>query len=76
MTSAIVPRPIALVTTRNNPEWMENKEVKQEQLVNVAPFSYYNAISSSPACIMLSITKKPDQGERLYVNIVHTKNDM
>ncbi|PRP89113.1 nitrilotriacetate monooxygenase component B [Planoprotostelium fungivorum] len=54
MTSAIAPRPIALVSTRNNPEWTADKT----ESINLAPFSYFNAVSSEPACIMLSFVNK------------------
>lgn len=47
MTSAIVPRPIAVVSTRG----ADGSE-------NLAPFSYFNALSSEPPCLMVSITQK------------------
>ncbi len=52
MTSTIVPRPIAIVGTINE---------KGED--NLAPFSYFNAVSSDPPCIMFSIGQKrgPDK---------------
>ncbi|PCK09693.1 MAG: protein/domain typically associated with flavoprotein oxygenase, DIM6/NTAB family protein [Alteromonadaceae bacterium] len=52
MTQAIVPRPIAWVLSDNG-----------DDSVNLAPFSYFNAISSDPPLVMLSIGKKPN-GER------------
>eukprot|EP01117_Protostelium_nocturnum_P016250 TRINITY_DN6389_c0_g1_i1.p1 TRINITY_DN6389_c0_g1~~TRINITY_DN6389_c0_g1_i1.p1 ORF type:complete len:263 (-),score=71.99 TRINITY_DN6389_c0_g1_i1:223-1011(-) len=58
MTSAIVPRPIALVSTKNNAEWMEGNDKEQgKESINVAPFSYFNAVSTEPPCIMFSITQ-------------------
>ena len=47
MISSIVPRPIAWVST-----------VSKEGVYNLAPFSYFTGISSSPPLIILSIGKK------------------
>lgn len=49
MTQTIVPRPIAWTLTRH-----DNGEF------NLAPFSYFNAISSSPPMVMLSVGVAPD----------------
>ena len=43
MTGAIVPRPIAWVSTRN-----------PDGQTNLAPFSYFNAVSSDPPTLMFS----------------------
>ena len=43
MVSSIVPRPIALVSTCNT-----------EGAGNLAPFSFYNGVSSNPPCLMFS----------------------
>ncbi|WP_432454706.1 MULTISPECIES: flavin reductase family protein [unclassified Agarivorans] len=50
MTQTIVPRPIAWVLSDNG----------QAASYNLAPFSYFTAISSDPPLIMLSLGKKPD----------------
>ncbi len=50
MTSAIVPRPIAVVSTLN-PNGIDN----------LAPFSYFNAVSSDPPCLMFSVSQKRDR---------------
>ena len=47
MTSCVVPRPIAFVTS-----------VGAEGIVNAAPFSYFNAISSTPPTIMISVSRR------------------
>lgn len=47
LIGAVVPRPIALVST-----------VSREGVGNLAPFSFFNAISSDPPCLMISITRK------------------
>ena len=49
MVQAIVPRPIAWVLTDNGNETL-----------NLAPFSYFTAVSSDPALLMFSAGKKPD----------------
>ncbi|RTZ70390.1 MAG: flavin reductase family protein [Aquificaceae bacterium] len=49
MFSLIVPRPIAWVTT-----------VSKNGVVNLAPFSFYNGITSKPPLIMVSVGKRKD----------------
>jgi flavin reductase (DIM6/NTAB) family NADH-FMN oxidoreductase RutF len=49
MVGSIVPRPIAFVSTQS-----ESGEG------NLAPFSFFNGVSSNPPCLMFSVTKKPD----------------
>lgn len=49
MISTIVPRPIAWVST-----------VSKDGIYNIAPFSFYMGISSSPPLIAISIGKKDD----------------
>ncbi|MEP6971828.1 MAG: flavin reductase family protein [Betaproteobacteria bacterium] len=51
MASLIVPRPIALVTTRN-----------ADGLVNAAPFSMFNMLGEDPPILMISINKLQDEG--------------
>lgn len=53
LIGSVVPRPIAFVSTIN---------LKGEG--NLAPFSYFNAVSSDPACVMISITKKRDGDDK------------
>lgn len=52
MIGGIVPRPIAFVTTLNS-----------NGTINLAPFSYFNGVSSTPPAIMFAITTKSD-GEK------------
>jgi flavin reductase (DIM6/NTAB) family NADH-FMN oxidoreductase RutF len=47
MAGAIVPRPIAFVSTIN-----------AQGVGNLAPFSFYNGVSSDPPCLVLSVTYK------------------
>jgi len=49
MTQSIIPRPIAWALTDS-----ENGSY------NLAPFSYFTAVSSDPALLMLSVGKKPN----------------
>lgn len=49
MIQTIIPRPVAWVLSEN-----ENSSF------NLAPFSYFTAVSSRPPIIMLSVGKKPD----------------
>ncbi|EPE60745.1 nitrilotriacetate monooxygenase component B [Exiguobacterium sp. S17] len=46
LIGSIVPRPIAFVTTRNG------------DVVNAAPFSYFNIIASTPPLVSVSIQRK------------------
>lgn len=49
MIGAIVPRPIALVTT-----------VDREGRINAAPFSFFNCLSSDPPIVALGVENRPD----------------
>ncbi len=49
LISALIPRPIALVST-----------VNPDGVVNVAPFSFFGGISSKPPIIYISIDRKKD----------------
>lgn len=49
MTQTIIPRPIAWVLTDSG-----------DENFNLAPFSYFTAVSSKPALLMISVGKKPN----------------
>lgn len=49
MTQTVIPRPIAWVLSSNT-----------DASINLAPFSYFNAVCSDPPLLMLSMGKKPD----------------
>ena len=49
MIQTLVPRPIAWVLSENS-----------SGSFNLAPFSYFNAVSSNPPLLMISVGKKPD----------------
>ena len=53
MIQTIIPRPVAWVLSEN-----------ETGNYNLAPFSYFNAVASDPALIMLSMGKKPTGGEK------------
>ncbi|AFY74049.1 conserved protein of DIM6/NTAB family [Synechococcus sp. PCC 7502] len=49
LTNIIVPRPIAWVTTQNS-----------KGVINLAPFSFFNAIGSNPLYLIISVGNKDD----------------
>lgn len=65
MTQTIVPRPIAWVLSDNG----------TVASYNLAPFSYFTAVSSNPPLVMLSIGKKADGSDKdTTVNIKQRKH--
>ena len=62
LVSLIVPRPIAWVTTCN-----------PNGSINIAPFSFFNAIGSDPALVVMGIGDHPDRPKDTAVNIERTK---
>jgi flavin reductase (DIM6/NTAB) family NADH-FMN oxidoreductase RutF len=44
LTNLIVPRPIAWIASQN-----------QNDVVNLAPFSFFNVVSSAPPCVVFSV---------------------
>jgi len=64
LTQAIVPRPVAWVLSEN-----------ENGTHNLAPFSYFNGVSSNPPIIMLSVGNKPDGTQKdTWANIEHRTN--
>ncbi len=61
LTSTVVPRPIALVTTMNN-----------EHVLNIAPFSYFNIVTTKPARLSIVIGhargKRKDTAQNILLN--------
>ena len=53
LASAILPRPIAWVVSRD-----------AEKRLNAAPFSFFNILSSDPPVVGISFAKAPDRGEK------------
>ena len=63
MTQTIIPRPIAWALTDSD-----------NGSFNLAPFSYFTAVASAPAILMLSVGKKPNGDDKdTLVNIVNNK---
>ncbi|MDE3273462.1 flavin reductase family protein [Pseudoalteromonas sp. G4] len=63
MTQTIIPRPIAWVMTDSG-----------EANYNLAPFSYFTAVSSNPPLMMFSVGKKPSGEVKDTVkNIIETR---
>ena len=63
MTSTIVPRPIAVVATLND-----------NGTDNLAAFSYFNAVSTEPPCVMFSVTQGRDGKKKdTLINIEREK---
>lgn len=64
MIQSLLPRPIAWVLSDNG-----------NDSLNLAPFSYFNAICSEPPLLMLSIGRKPNDDKKdSIVNILERKN--
>lgn len=62
MTQTIIPRPIAWALTSSN------------EVINLAPFSYFTAVSSEPALLMLSVGKKTNGDFKdTLVNVLKNK---
>lgn len=62
LIGSIIPRPIAFVSTMNS-----------AGRGNLAPFSFFNAVSSKPACLMFSIGRRPDGSKKdTLLNIEET----
>ena len=53
MIRAITPRPIAWVST-----------ISADGVPNLAPFSYFNGVSTTPAALMFSAVNKPDGSKK------------
>ncbi len=63
MTQTIIPRPIAWALTDSG-----------NNSFNLAPFSYFTAVSSAPPILMLSVGKKPNGDSKdTLVNIINNK---
>jgi flavin reductase (DIM6/NTAB) family NADH-FMN oxidoreductase RutF len=63
LIGSVVPRPIAFVSTLND-----------NGTVNVAPFSFFNGVSSRPLAVMLAISFKPNGSKKdTLINIERSK---
>jgi flavin reductase (DIM6/NTAB) family NADH-FMN oxidoreductase RutF len=62
LIGSIIPRPIAFVTTSS-----------KEGILNGAPFSYFNIVSSNPPMISLSIQRSEGKQKDTARNIINSK---
>ncbi|MDZ5783963.1 flavin reductase family protein [Marinococcus luteus] len=59
LTGSVIPRPIAFVTT-----------MAEDETLNAAPFSFFNAVSPDPPVLMISITRKEGKPKDSAKNIL------
>jgi len=64
MIGSIVPRPIAFVST-----------LSKDGFENLAPFSYFNAISSNPPLMMISAGMRPEGGAKDTRDNIRDRHD-
>ncbi|WHZ05906.1 flavin reductase family protein [Neobacillus sp. YX16] len=62
LIGSIIPRPIAFVTT-----------LSKDGIINGAPFSYFNIVSSNPPMISLSIQRREGQQKDTARNMIASK---
>jgi flavin reductase (DIM6/NTAB) family NADH-FMN oxidoreductase RutF len=62
LIGSIIPRPIAFVTTKS-----------KEGVLNGAPFSYFNIVSSNPPMISLSVQRSEGRQKDTARNIIESK---
>ncbi|BCY29115.1 flavin reductase family protein [Flavobacterium okayamense] len=63
LTGTIIPRPIGWVST-----------IDKNEVNNLAPFSYFNMVSSNPPCVMFS-TRRDDNKNKDTLNNVLSNNE-
>lgn len=61
MTGSVIPRPIAFVTSKSS-----------EGVLNAAPFSFFNVVSSNPPMISLSVLRQAGQMKDTARNIIES----
>jgi flavin reductase (DIM6/NTAB) family NADH-FMN oxidoreductase RutF len=64
LTQTVIPRPIAWVLSEN-----------ANASFNLAPFSYFNAISSNPPLVMISAGMKPEGGAKDTRDNIRDRHD-
>ncbi len=62
MISCIIPRPIAWVTS-----------LSKEGVVNLAPFSYFNGVSSFPPIVSIAVGSRKGGKKDTWINIEETR---
>jgi flavin reductase (DIM6/NTAB) family NADH-FMN oxidoreductase RutF len=64
LTQTVIPRPIAWVLSDNG-----------NDSLNLAPFSYFNAVCSDPPLLILSVGKKPDGTDKDTLTNIRERDD-
>lgn len=65
LIQTVIPRPIAWVLSDNgDAAGKTTAGIHGNDRYNLAPFSYFNAVSSEPPLIMLSLSPKPDTSQK------------
>lgn len=62
MIGSIIPRPIALITS-----------VSKEDVLNIAPFSYFNIVTSNPPIVSVAFQRKNGEFKDTARNIIDNK---
>ena len=62
LIGSIIPRPVAVVTS-----------VSEETIINIAPFSYFNIVTSNPPIVSLAIQRKSGEMKDTARNIITKK---
>lgn len=62
MIGSIIPRPIALITS-----------VSKEEVLNIAPFSYFNIVTSNPPIVSVAFQRKDGAKKDTARNILENK---
>jgi len=75
MTQTIIPRPIAWVLTDSgSSSALSSDSNSNKNNFNLAPFSYFTAVSSAPPILMLSVGKKPNGDNKdTLANVLNNK---
>lgn len=60
LIGSIIPRPVAVMTTQDN------------DILNIAPFSYFNIVSTEPAIVSVAIQRKNGQQKDTARNLLAT----
>lgn len=62
LNGTVIPRPVAFVTSTHD-----------YKVLNGAPFSYFNVVSSIPPLIMIAVNKKENRMKDTAINILETE---
>ena len=62
LTGAVIPRPIGWIST-----------ISEDEILNLAPFSYFNAVGDDPPHIMFSTVRSNNSNKDTLNNVLATK---